>query len=482
MTPTPVRRLPLAILASAALLAACATPGEPVAPAVLATPAALPTTAAAAPTDSWWQALGDARLDALVRQALAEQPSLAAAQARVRRAQALAGLTEAATGPQARLSAEVLRQRYSEHGILPAPIAGNVWNTGALSASASWSPDFFGLHAAELATAVGQVRAAEAEAAAAANGLSAQVVRSYVGLARLLEQRAVAVRTREQREALRRLTRQRVAAGLDTRVEQVQADGALPDVGTQIEALDEQVALARRQLAVLCGQAPEALDGLNPSLAALKLGERPGLLAADLLGRRPDVVAARWRVEATLQDTGAARAQFYPDINLSAFAGLNSLGLNHLFDAGSRQFGVQPALHLPLFDGGRLRANLRGKEAERDVAIAQYNGTLADAVREVGDALTSEASLQRQRAQQAQALAAAEQAWSIAVRRHEAGLGSYLVVLNAETAVLAQRRAAVDLQARALDTRVALVKALGGGWQAAPALDTTALATPAAVR
>ena len=201
-----------------------------------------------------------------------------------------------------------------------------------------------------------------------------------------------------------------------------------------------------------------------------------------MLFRSPDVVAARWRVEATLQDTGAARAQFYPDINLSAFAGLNSLGLNHLFDAGSRQFGVQPALHLPLFDGGRLRANLRGKEAERDAAIAQYNGALADAVREVGDALTSEASLQRQRAQQAQALAAAEQAWSIAVRRHEAGLGSYLLVLNAETAVLAQRRAAVDLQARALDTRVALVKALGGGWQAAPSLDTTALAAPAAVR
>ena len=306
------------------------------------------------------------------------------------------------------------------------------------------------------------------------------MTRSYIGLARLVAQRDVALRTREQREALRQLTIKRVSAGLDTRVEQVQADGALPDVGTQIEALDEQIALARRQLAVLAGQPADALDSLSPRLDALRLSERPAALQADLLGRRPDVVAARWRVEATLQDIGAARAQFYPDINLSAFVGLSALGLDNLFDGGSRQYGVTPALHLPIFDGGRLRANLRGKEADRDAAIAQYNGVLADALREVGDALTSEASLQRQRSQQGQALAAAEQAYGIALRRHEAGLGNYLLVLNAESQVLSQRRAQVDLQARQLDTRAALMKALGGGWQATAPLTTAALpaATP----
>jgi NodT family efflux transporter outer membrane factor (OMF) lipoprotein len=293
-----------------------------------------------------------------------------------------------------------------------------------------------------------------------------------VALARLLAQHGVVQAQLAQRERIRSITQRRVAAGLDTRVEQVQADAALPDLRVQREALDEQAVLLRRQLAVLSGQPPEALATLSPQLGALRSPALPSALGADLLGRRPDLVAARWRVESSLADVRAAEAAFYPSINLVAYAGLSALGLDRLFDLGSRQLGVQPALHLPLFDGGRLRAALQGRDAERDAAIAQYNATLLDAVREAGDALASEQSLQRQRAEQARALAAAEQAHAIAEKRYDAGLGNQLTVLATETAVLAQRRAAVDLQARQLDNRIALMKALGGGWT-----DDTALAT-----
>ena len=198
----------------------------------------------------------------------------------------------------------------------------------------------------------------------------------------------------------------------------------------------------------------------------------PPQLGADLLGRRPDVVAARWRIEAATQGVAAARGEFYPNINLVAFVGLNALGLDRLFQAGSRQFGVAPALRLPLFDGGRLRAQLGSRQAELDAAIAQYNGAVLDAAREAGDAIASLQSLTRQQAQQDQAAAGAEQAWRLAQERYRAGLGSYLGVLASESQVLAQRRQAVDLQARRLDTHVALMKALGGGWQD----DTAALA------
>ena len=173
------------------------------------------------------------------------------------------------------------------------------------------------------------------------------------------------------------------------------------------------------------------------------------------------MVAARWRVEAALRDVAVARTQFYPDINLVGFVGLNALGLDNLLNLGSRILGIGPALRLPLFDGGRLRANLQGRAADADAATAAYNGAVLDAAREVADASASLQSLARQRFEQAQALAATESAYDLALQRYRAGLGSYLVVLSAETGVLAQRQQATDLQAHLLDKQVALTRALG---------------------
>jgi NodT family efflux transporter outer membrane factor (OMF) lipoprotein len=457
----------VAVVSAAVLLAACASPGAPHEPLAAAAPqsAGLDPAASTLPVaPRWWTTLGDERLNRLVEQALQGQPSLAAARARVDRARSLADVNRAASGPQATLNADVLRERYSANGLFPPPIAGNVWNSADLQAGLSWSPDFFGQHAAELASALGQARAAQADAAAAATALATQVGRAYVGLARLVAQRDVVERALAQRQEMLALTRDRVAAGLDTRVEQTQAEGAVPDARTQREALEEQISLARHQVAVLTGQAPNALDDLSPQLAALNLDRMPATLGADLLGRRADLVAARWRVEALTQDVAVARTQFYPNINLSAFVGLSALGLDNLFDGASRQFGVSPALHLPLFDGGRLRAQLGARQADLDTAIAQYNGAVLEAVREAADAISSEQSLQRQQREQAAALASAETAHSLALQRYRAGLGNYLIVLNTESQWLAQRRLAVDVLARQLDTRVALMKALGGGW------------------
>lgn len=469
---TTARRLPLTALAAAAalLLAACASPGPDRAPIAQATSEqlALAATPTASVNAQWWTTLGDAQLDTLIAQALQGNPSLAVARARTEHAIAIAQATKAASGPQAVFNANVLRERFSANGIYPAPLGGNAWNIGTVEADFSWSPDFFGKHSAEDDAALGQARAAQADAAAAESTLALQVARSYVGLARLLAQRDVAQRTLEQRQEIAKITRQRVDAGLDTRVERTQADAALPDTRTLIESLDEQAMLARRQIAALTGQAPGALAALSPQLSALTLQAQPDTLGADLLGRRPDVVAARWRVEAATQGVKAARAEFYPDINLSAFVGFNALGgsnvLSNVFKSSSRQFGITPALRLPIFDGGRLRAQLGGKRADLDTAIAQYNAAVLDAVREAGDAIGSGQSLTRQQALQAETLAGTEKAFDLAQQRYHAGLGNYLVVLNAETQVLAQRRAAVDIRARQFDTYLALMKALGGGW------------------
>jgi outer membrane protein TolC len=169
----------------------------------------------------------------------------------------------------------------------------------------------------------------------------------------------------------------------------------------------------------------------------------------------------------------AALAEFYPNISLVGFGGLSAVGLDRLFQSGSRVYGIGPALHLPLFDGGRLRANLHGHAADLDAAIASYNGTLFDAAREVADAGTSLQSLQRQQAEQQAARVAAESAYDFALQRYRAGLTPYLVVLNAESGVLTQRRLGADLKARVLDTQVALSRALGGGY-AEPAVNQAA--------
>ncbi|MEF7612305.1 efflux transporter outer membrane subunit [Aquincola sp. MAHUQ-54] len=452
-------------------MAGCASPAgiqstaQPIDPARvgLSSGAALPEV-----QPDWWQAFGDAQLNGLVERALADHPSLQVAAARVARAGAAIEDARAAERPSATLSAGATRQRYTENGMVPAPLAGSTRTDATLQAGLSWEIDFFGRHRAALASALGGERAAAAEADAARLMLATHVVRSYVGLARAVALRDVAQRALAQRDEVLGLVRQRVDAGLDTTVELRQGEGALPEARVQIEQLDEQIALARHELAALTAQAPGALAGLAPALGPVQAAPLPAQLGADLLGRRPDIAAARWRVEAATQDVAVARTEFYPNVNLTAFAGFSALGLDHLLQSGSRQYGAGPAIRLPIFDAGRLRANLRGRSADLDAAVQSYNGAVLDAVRDVADQVASLQSIDRQQHEQQAAQAAAESAYDLALQRYRAGLGTYLVVLNAESNVLAQRRAAADLKARALDSQALLMRSLGGGWRDAP--------------
>lgn len=428
---------------------------------------------AAVPSD-WWRGFGDAQLDALVQQALATSPSLKQAEARIARAQAFAETTRAADGPQLNAGADATRQLYTTNGLYPAPLAGNIYNSANARLTGSWEIDFFGKNRAALDAAIGSANAAQADAQAARLLLAANVARNYVQLARLHAQLTVAERTLAQREETLRLVRDRVEAGLDTRLEQRQSEGSLPEARQQIEALHEQVALTRNAIGALVGQPNVAQALIPPALEAIQSIAVPSTLPADLLGRRPDVAAARWRVEAATQDVTVARAQFYPNVNLTAFVGLSSIGLDRFAEASSKEWGFGPAIRLPIFDSGRLRANLRGKSADLDAAVESYNAALLDAVHDTADQLASAGSIDRQQAQQRQAQEAAESAYAIAQQRYKAGLGNYLNVLTAETNVLVQRRQAVDLAARRLDTQVALARALGGGYQA-PATTTAAL-------
>ena len=431
------------------------------------------------PVDAkWWTALGDPQLNTLIDEALASNPSLKIAQARIARAQAAFEIAGAARSPQLGLGFEATQQLFTTHGLVPKPLAGSMATTGTAQFTGSYELDFFGKNRAALDAALGLARAAQADSEAARMVLASQVARTYFQAARLQAQIALAERVLAQRSQALRLMQDRVNAGLDTQLELRPFESSLPESRLQLEILQEQRELTHHALATLISKPNLPISDVNHAMTATLNIAQTSILPFDLLGRRADIAAARWRVEAATQDLGSARAQFYPSVNLVAFAGFSSIGLDQLLAAGSSQWGVGPALRLPLFDGGRLRANLRGKAADLDSAIESYNATVLDAVRDVADQLSSQQSIRRQRVEQASVQALAQTNYDMALQRFGAGVVNVLAVLNAEHALLSQRRQTIDLNARALDTQVALMRALGGGYQADLPTATAHQSTP----
>jgi NodT family efflux transporter outer membrane factor (OMF) lipoprotein len=412
----------------------------------------------------WWLAFGDSTLNQLEAQALQTNPSLKVAQARLAGAQAATQLSSAVNGPQLTAQLNLMQQRYTANGAVPPPLAGAVLDSGTAQFVANWEIDFFGKNQASLQAALGVERAAQADAQAARVLLSAQVAQSYFAWVGLVEQQAIAKRVLAQRESIRQLVQDRFRAGLDTPIDLRTAEATLPEARMQLLLLDEQIELSKNALAALIGE-PNSPVALIPSAQeAIKFIPYDGPISSQLLGRRADVAAVRWRALAADQNVASARAQFYPNINLTAFAGLSSIGLDKLLQSGSQQWGVGPALSLPLFDAGRLRANLGGKTAERDAAVESYNSTVINAIHEVIDQIALAQSIAKQQTEQTLLEAAAQDTYASAQQRMRSGLYNALQVLNAESTVLMQRRLAVDLKSRALQNQVALARALGGGF------------------
>jgi len=470
------RRLPHALAAACAgLLAACASthgleprstvrdPNQLAATRALAQ-AAVPVHADAWPADDWWTGFGDPQLDRLIEEGLRGAPTLRLAAARVRLAEAEVQAAGARQPPHLNADAEAVRGRFSDNGFLPPPLAGN-WDTVVqLEATLSWSIDLWGKDRAAYDQSLGQQRAAELDAAQARLSLSANIAQLYVQLQQAYLELDVARQTLSQRQQIFQLTRDRNAAGLDSRLELKQAEAAVPAARERIEQLEESAAHTRNALAALLGEGPDrALAIVRPAPHPLAAPSLPAVLPAELLGRRPDVLAQRERIEAARRGIDSARADFYPNVNLIAFAGVMDIGPAGFFSWGNRQYGAAPAVTLPLFDGGRRRASLAAQDALYDAEVERYNQTLADALREVIDQLTAMRSLDAQRGEQRTALAAAQEAYDLAVLRYREGVGNYLQVLSAETQLLAQRDLDAELSARGLELSINLIRALGGG-------------------
>lgn len=419
------------------------------------------------PAQDWWESFDDPQFDRLMDEALEHSPTMAEARARLQDATARAAGARAALYPKLSANASAADQKLSYNSIFPVSAVPHGWNElGQATLDFDWELDFWGKNRSALRAAVSDAEAADAEAAGAKLMLTTALADAYIHLQCLFDLRDVAAETLGNRTDSSRLAQARLREGLDTQVAVEEAAARVDLAQANLAQTDEEIKLTRNSIAALLGRGPDrGLDIARPALSTRRPVGLPSTLSADLLGRKPEVLAARWRVEAAAKRVGVARAAFYPNVNLVAFIGYQSLGLSKLVSSGSDIGSAGPALHLPLFEGGALRASYRGARAQYDLAVATYDEALTQALHETADAARSlEALTERQVATDA-ALARAEKAYSLAKARYQGGLADYQTVLTAEDIVLQARVADTAIHSRGYSLDVALIKALGGGFE-----------------
>lgn len=423
--------------------------------------------AAAWPDRDWWRAYGDAQLDALIDEALREAPSLAVAQARLRQVEAMTQIAGAPLLPEVTGNASLTQDKQSYNYLIPQAALPQGWHGyGQATLNFSWELDFWGKNRSALAAAISEQQAANAEMAQTRLVLSTSVASAYAELFHLFTVRDTAAAALALRAKTVGLFRERHKFGLETlaSVRQVEARQAAAEA--QLLTIDELIALQRNGIAALLGAGPDRGLAINrPSGRFAGSKGLPPNLGLELLGRRPDIVAARLRTEAAAKRIDQQKAGFYPSVNLMAFVGVQSLGIGNLSKSGSDLGSVGPAISLPIFNTQRLQGQLRGAHAEYDAAVSIYNATLSNALREVADAATSRKFLDGELAASRATVAAAAEAHDMVSKRYKGALATYLDVLSAEDQLISAERGLADIETRAMVLDVALVRALGGGFQ-----------------
>ena len=405
--------------------------------------------------------------------ALAGNPSLDAAFARLNAARAALAESGSATAPQVGLDTSLERQRLSGRYTIPPPYAGTTRWIASAQAGLDWNLDLFGAQKARIAQSGAGLRAAALDAAAARLSIAGSVASAYVDLARAYALADVARDLVVSRERSLKLANTRIRTGLASDFDARTGETLLAEARqAQIRAEAGRV-LAVHALAALAGRGADFYATVTrPVFDTDRMAALPTALPADLLGRRPDLLAGQARVDAAVAGQKAARADFYPNVDLRGLIGLSSIGIGSFFTADARTYGGGPALHLPLFDGGRLKALYAGAGARLDLAVADYQASVLRAVRETADALAQVSATQADLAEQRKALAGLDATIRLDRTRVSTGLGSQLDVLETGTRVLAARQTEASLVADAALRRVQLLIALGGGFTPPADADT----------
>lgn len=421
-----------------------------------------PPTAMAAAT-IWWHKFKDPQLNQLISVALSDSPNMQIAETRVRQAQYLARGAGSALWPTLDFNGYVQRQRFSEFGLAPPPFNGRTFNIGTLGLNFNYEFDFWGKNKQALQARVSEEVAAEAELAQARLVLAAAVANTYFQLCNTIAQTQIATANWQVRKQMLYIAADRTRQGIDSEIPVKSLQANVEAARLSLEQYRQGEWLARHQLAVLLGKNPFITE-----IAAKKFKfqsynvKLPIFLPASLLAQRPDISAAKARVEAAASQINVAKARFFPNINLSALYSYQGVGLEHLFQAQSQNNALTGAIDLPIFDAGARRANLGVKYAEYDIAVNEYNQAILTALREVADHLSILQTVGIQLAAEKSALNATQYNYKLYNSRYNQGITDDVAVLESKQLLLQHQATQQTLQTRYLQAVVATLKALGG--------------------
>jgi NodT family efflux transporter outer membrane factor (OMF) lipoprotein len=418
------------------------------------------------PRSRWWQAYGDPQLDRWIDAAVGSNPDVAIAAGRLREAKAIAGLAESRESLQIDGEGAIKRRNWPDDPFYgPGGLSGaQTWDNTA-SLVLSYPLDLWDRHKNAAARFLDMAHMSAAQERMVRLDLQGAIVRVYVEFSLHHAERDVMQATLRQQMQMQQLAEERLKGGLGTYFEVTQTETPIAETKRQIDALDEAIALDANQLAALRGSGPGAgSDLVRPSLSLDQRLVVPTAVPADLVGRRPDIVASRWNVAAQARGIDVAHANFYPNVDLVGSLGYIASGGDVLsfLVSNKRNYSVGPALSLPIFDGGRLRSELGQASAEYDIAVAGYNQTLIQALRQISEQLIRSNAVDRQQVFINQALISARRSFDMAMTAYQRGLTGYLEVLNAQTRLLHEQRIQQRNQAARLATYAGLMVALGG--------------------
>ncbi|WP_115720070.1 efflux transporter outer membrane subunit [Gallaecimonas mangrovi] len=422
---------------------------------------------AAWPKQQWWKALGDPQLDNWVGKAVANSPTMAEAQARIRNAMAVAGLTAGSSTPKLNVDASIKRHKWATDNFYgPGELTGaNTWDN-SLGLGFSYVLDFWGREKNKTEAALNRAQVTVAESQASQLSLESQMVKAYIAFSYDYAERDVKQALLKQQQHILALVKQRLDGGLGTELDVAQAQAPIPAMEQALEDVNERLALSRNAIAVLAGLSPAAGAQLKrPAMNLTQAPSIPSVVPLALVGHRPDVVASRWLVASYARDIDAAKADFYPNINLAASVGLSAVNGNILnfLDKDKFTYTAGPVLSLPILDGDTRRDTLASYSAGYDIAVAKYRQTLLGALKGISDQLIRLHSLDKQQQLAAKAVAVAQQSYDLTLKSYQGGLSTYMDVLNTEQNLFTQKLVVEHLVASRLAAHAALQVALGGG-------------------
>lgn len=476
----------MAAMVSANLLAGCAsvppsTTDTPIKPGSLAAAETFKGQGGVWPAQDWWKGFNDPQLNALMDEAFAGSPDLKAASARVKKAQAFLDQVHAATQPDATLKLDSTELQQSLNMGTPDAVPGfsgfspkdllphGYQNLTRLTIDADYDIDVWGKAHAATRGAIGQAQAARLEATVTKQSLAQQIAIAYVELDRLYIERDDLSELKQGADIRVQLVQARLDHNLDTMDTLLRAQDDQAQVTQELAAIDGAIRVQGNLIAALMGKGPDrALSLTRPHLAPDGIDALPDDLNLNLLGRRPDVIAARLHIEAASDQIKYTAADFYPDVKLSAYWGNQALskgGFDQLFRDGSNIGGIGPAISLPLFKGGRLKAAYRSSEADYDQAVATYDQTLTKAFQDVADAAAKSQSTAAQLKASDVRIHSAQGTYDLSKARFGKGLATKIDVLQAHSALIAAQLAQSNLKAQAYNDRIHFIAALGGGFQ-----------------